>query len=458
MVKIIEELAAKFKESMYEVWDSDNTMTIDELEVRYTTFTQETLCLFIGKYLEQKDRELLEDKEYRRENQLVVQRRDDPRLLYTLLGEILYHRTYYYKKAVGYEHPIDIEAGVEAYSRMSQFTSYALVDAACSMSYAMSSKYVTDGAFSKQTVMRKIRESYARESPELPEKARVPCLHIDADEDHVSIRDKGSRIVPVISVYEGLESVGKTRKKCKNVFHISEYGKSTEDLWNQVVDELDKRYDLRNTEIYLHGDGAPWIAEGLNWLPNAKFVLDTYHKNKMLKVAVSGFTEEDKKIWVSELQNAFATGNKEFVKEAWSSMLSSYPDRKETIDKGMGYLTNFFDGIYIRAIDQEANNGGATEPHVQHVLSYRLSSIPRVWSEETIKHLAPILAAKNHTFIRPVEKEEIPILSARDVIAKPRKQVKNGIGLPDPDIMASSPAMFYKNNPIKTILSSFSRM
>ena len=51
----------------------------------------------------------------------------------------------------------------------------------------------------------------------------------------------------------------------------------------KVLSELEKRYDLKETNIYLHGDGAGWIQTGLEWLPNSQHVLDKFHKNKALK-------------------------------------------------------------------------------------------------------------------------------------------------------------------------------
>ena len=84
-------------------------------------------------------------------------------------------------------------------------------------------------------------------------------------------------------MYEGIETIGK-RKSCKNVFHISEYGKNNDDFWEQVSDEIEKRYILDEIKIYLHADGGGWIQKGLEWLPNAKFVLDKYHKTRLLRL------------------------------------------------------------------------------------------------------------------------------------------------------------------------------
>ena len=102
--------------------------------------------------------------------------------------------------------------------------------------------------------MNCVRESTA-EITESTEKRAVSELHIDADEAHVTLIGGKKSIVPLVSVYEGIETIGK-RKSCKNVFHISEYGKNNDDFWEQVSDEIEKRYILDEAKIYLHADGG----------------------------------------------------------------------------------------------------------------------------------------------------------------------------------------------------------
>ena len=149
------------------------------------------------------------------------------------------------------------------------------------MSYAKSSQVVTGGQVSRQTVLHKIRKAQAEEEPRV-ERRHVPVIPIGADEEHVKLQNGNSRIVPLISVYEGIERKGK-RGVCKNVFHRSRYGEKPEKLWEETLAEVERRYDLEGTKIYLHGDGAPWIRAGQEWFPNSEFVLDRYHKNKALR-------------------------------------------------------------------------------------------------------------------------------------------------------------------------------
>ena len=149
------------------------------------------------------------------------------------------------------------------------------------MSYQKASNHLCDGEISRQTVMSRVRRSEAVVT-EPTEKRCVPELHIDADEAHITLCCGRKSEVPLISVYEGIERQGK-HNRCKNVFHISEYGKKPNELWEQALTEIEQRYDLTDTKIYLHGDGGSWIQTGLEWIPGSVFVLDKYHKNKAIK-------------------------------------------------------------------------------------------------------------------------------------------------------------------------------
>ena len=122
-------------------------------------------------------------------------------------------------------------------------------------------------------------------------KRSVPVLHIDADEGHINLQNGCNTIAPIISVYEGFGSHGK-RRYCKNIFHNTFYEEKSDDIWETVISRIERRYDLTNTKIYLHGDGASWIKKGLEWLPNAVYVLDKYHFNKYVKSALAGLSDK----------------------------------------------------------------------------------------------------------------------------------------------------------------------
>jgi len=351
-----------------------------------------------------------------------------------------YDRTYYSLKDGTYDYPIDSIAEIEPYQRISNGISQSLANVAVKHSYLDASKYVTGGVVSKQTVMNKIRLSKPCAQPVIS-KRKVSELHIDADEDHVSLQSKKHDvIVPSITVYEGIDPVCKNRNRCRNAFGISEYGKSAEEIWEKVYDEIDKRYDIDQCKIYIHGDGAAWIKHASNLFPNSIFVLDPYHRNKYEKKAASGMDKEDRKTFIKMLSDALQTGTIHDLICIQGEMVSRYPERIETILEGTNYLLNNFDSIRTYYNDPAARNGGATEPHVSHMLSSRLSSRPMGWSEKTLKKFAPILAAgscyydphQDEDNISEPRSERNPYTKMHDGIME--QFIPNSLSLPHPDI------------------------
>ena len=227
MQTIIEKILEKFKGEIEEFFTQDGT-SIEQAEEYFVPRVSQVVTELISAYYEQIDHALLEDRQGRREAGLLVERKGDARKVLTRLGNVTYRRTYYQKKDGTYCHPVDEIAGVAANERVSGGVSLALVEATRELSYARSSRVVTGGAVSRQTVLNKVRQSKARK--ETVPRRQVPVLHVDADEDHVRLQSGGSTIAPLISGYEGIEKRGK-RGVCKNIFHISEYGRGSDDLW-----------------------------------------------------------------------------------------------------------------------------------------------------------------------------------------------------------------------------------
>ena len=436
MEKIVSEIARIFINNILEVLS-----TCDNFENFETAALSEAkLCAakMIGAYVEIVDTAIASDKVARRRAGYAVERRSDKRNMQTLVGEVTLTRTLYKKAAGGYEYLADTALGIESRSRVSSGVSFSLVSAAREMSYGKSAKYVTSGAVSRQTVMSRVRHGCAMEEL-VDERRRVSELHIDADEDHVTLTEGIKSEVPLISVYEGIVSKG-SRRECKEVFHISEYGKTADSLWEQALTEIERRYDLTGTDIYLHGDGAAWVQKGLEWIPNAIFVLDKYHKNKEIKNITAGLGKGRRKEFNKAIRESLAHEDLRLFNDIIKSMCKESPNRVDKIRKSAKYLRKFIKGISICEKDPQANNGGCTEPHVSHILSARLSSRPMAWSKITLQHLAPVLAASN---IAVLPKQPIPKVlpkPLRKITAKARKEfLKRATGMPHPDAIGTLP-------------------
>ena len=444
----INEILEKLKR-VYMDFFSKPEKTLSEAEKRFKEPLNEATAELISACYEQMDEALRTDKLKLRESGLVVVRKNDPREILTIFGTVCYRRTYFRMKNREYIHPIDIAAGVEPYQRLSDGVSEALVEASRSLSYTKSAQNVAQGQVSAQSVMRKIRQCSVADTPERQDKAKPATLHIDADEDHITLRGGKKAIVPLVSVYEGIEKSGK-RGICRNVFHIARYGKKPDELWEEVLTEMEKRYDLSETKLYLHGDGANWIRAGLEFLPNCVFVLDPYHKNKALRQAVGRLEGKQAEQCRKTLYEALKNGEK----ERFASITETLREAQEakSAKEALKYLLNQFDAIHIRFIDPESRNGGATEPHISHILSSRLSSRPRAWSEETLRHFVPILASAQ--FLLKKEEDDSPQNPLKPAKRK-KKTTPFSLGLPDPDRALSLPARSGKVTPLFNALRSF---
>lgn len=455
MREMINEMAEKFKGMLTNFFRSGQT-DIGHAEKYISQEISGMVLDILAAYYEQEDIRLLSDKSRRKEAGLQVERRNEKRQILTLLGELEYRRTYYRRREGGYCHPTDELAGVEANQKVSGGVSLALVEAAVKMSYAKSSQSVTGGHVSRQTVLHKVRSSRPEPVP-VQERRTVPVLHVDADEDHVHLQNGKSTTVPLISVYEGVEHRGK-RGICKNIVHYGGYGKKTEGFWEEVLNDLERRYDLDDTKIYLHGDGAAWIRKGLEWLPNSVFVLDRYHKNKALKHLVSGIDRASGCQYEQLARKALDSGDGPALDSICSRMLQRYSSRSKTIAEARDYLLNNLEGISIIQTDEEASRGGATEPHISHILSARLSSRPMGWSVETLKRLVPLLAAGADRVTldddggAPVQ----PAAASSDwQRVKKAKVIPFSLGLPHPDLAVSLPAKYGKVTPLFNALRPF---
>src|SRR5699024_9221758 len=184
---------------------------------------------------------------------------------------------------------------------------------------------------SKQAVMNKIHEiEVIQPEIEVEEKKEARILYIEADEDHVSLQQNLSKrkdrryntFMPKLAyIHEGIDGDKSTPKRTalKDVYYFGGDIKS-EDLWLEVADYIDKRYEYDAIEtIYISGDGAPWIRQGTQWINKSKFVLDNYHLNKYIRTATAHLDDAD---LVQELRDAIDWPDKGAVKRVFKKIIA----------------------------------------------------------------------------------------------------------------------------------------
>ena len=391
MNTILQQICGNFIGEVAGYFSQNKTLSLEEIETTLKKTTDAFILDMIKTYLEQLDDAIVEDKKSRKQKGIVVERRGDKREQYLKFGQLSFERTYFYdKQSKEYTYILDKVVGLERYDRVSNTVAIDLVEHASESSYGESSRHVTGGDISRQTVMKKLRKLKDLKVAEPQAKRQVKVLYVNADEDHISLQDGSNTIVPLISIHEGIRRNGK-RGRCINPHYISSHGKPIEELWLEAAKWIHHSYDVDFIErIYLHGDGAPWIKEGLNWLPEVKMVLDRYHLNRSIITATSKQPEKRFKMY-SVLskgdKQAFATLIRRLKQDAKDdSDLKRIKDFKR-------YINNNWSGISIHS--QEECGGSCTEGHVSHVLSSRLSSRPMGWGREGLRVMAELRAYRS---------------------------------------------------------------
>jgi hypothetical protein len=374
--------------------------------------------------VEELDQALVAAKTERKSDGLTIKERDVERTLLLPTGEFTYKRTYF-DSGETYAYLVDYLIGVEAYDRISMQIEKELVSLAASVSMQKSANYVTEGKVSRQTVKNKIMN--LGEIAIIPERKETTPkeLHIFADEDHVSLQDGKNTIVPLITVSEGIRNVSKGRNELKSPIHFQGYAMKPEKQWEYVEAVISNVYATDHIEtVYIHGDGASWIAESKTVLPNAKHVLDGFHLNKRMKQLCAGEIggSYGSRLWTA-LRKDDVTKFDRYVDQMFRDIAKEYKEDQackmiESKRDHVNYIMNHWDAIQARF---SSDVGSCTEGLVSHILSDRLSRNPMGWSKVGLSKMAMLrVYIKNNGVIQTKDlgADKVPKEEKRIVIRK----------------------------------------
>lgn len=328
-----------------------------------------------------------------RKQQWEIIRKDNASVL-TSFGRVDYSRTYFLSKKTGErKYLVDSIVGINPHDRVTADVVINAIDEAVDSSYRKAGEkasYVEK--ISKQAVMDKIHNlEVVQPSVIIQHKKENRVLFIEADEDHVAQQKKKRQtqknpnqrniLMPkMIYVHEGIDYEKSTtkRKVLKNVRYFGGM-RNSEELWLEVSKYIDEVYDVNKVEaMYLSGDGAAWIKQGLTWIPKSKFVLDNYHLNKYIKAATAHL---DNEAITQGLKDAVDEADKDILKRVFKKILelTTSETRYNTVLEAKRYIENNWSGIEIK-VDNYEIIGCSAEGHISHVFSDRLSSRPMGWS------------------------------------------------------------------------------
>lgn len=389
METIVQQIIAELGRNICKRIEEGGISDIDQFASDALGLCKESVRALISGIVKQLNEELRADKAFRKEQGLVLKEKDRQRSLLTEVGRIDIERDYYYEKAKGaYVYPLDFIIGIYAYERVSANVSARLVEQSAEVSYEKSTKIVTNGEVSRQTVKNKLR-AVGKLEKAAPEEKRVASeLHIFADEDHVHLQEGKNRIVPLITLSEGIQAVHKGRNVLMNPVHFTSTIHQTKEAWETVGGYISQAYEENQIErIYLHGDGAPWIKQGMEELADCHYVMDGFHFEKHLKQATAAFPKQN---YRHRIRQAVQEKSLEKVTSLIREMLSlcKGPKQEKRVRKFLRYVVNNWDGI-VRRYTKDII-GSCTEGLVSHVYSERLSRNPMGWSEAGLNKMAEL--------------------------------------------------------------------
>ncbi|NLZ27344.1 MAG: ISLre2 family transposase [Firmicutes bacterium] len=408
----------------------------------------------------QLNEELRADKSFRKEQGLVLKEKDRERSLLTEVGRIDIVRDYYHERAKdAYVYPLDSILGIPAYERVSANVSAGLVSLAAEVSYEKSAKIATDGEVSRQTVKNKLR-AVGKLEKAVPEEKRVAAeLHIFADEDHAHLQDGKNRIVPLITISEGTRVVHTGRNALVNPVHFSSTMKATKEAWERVGGYIGQAYEEDKIQkIYLHGDGAAWIKQGIEELGICQYVMDGYHFEKHLKRATAAFPKQNYRYRIRQAIKDKSLGKvTSLIREMFS--LSKGVKQEKRVREFLQYVVNNWDGIVQRYT--KGIVGSCTEGLVSHVYSERLSRNPMGWSEAGLNKMAELRVytrngcrVSGEDFKRPEEEKNRSILKEYG-----KERLRNAIrGCSDWSIFEKEPYSPAVNTATQVLIRSYGRL
>jgi len=374
--QIIEKITKDIKDNIEDLML--NSRDISKFIQNTSKSLDEIGVMIVKEALEMLDEVIRESSKRKRE--YYIQRRNDRKTLITKFGEVNYERTYYKSKKDGsYRYLSDELVGIYPYERMDLSYESELIEEAIETSYEKSGKRASNNVqVTRQTVMNTIRRlgNVENDEAEIPLKKRVvKTLYIEADEDHVALQNGRNKEIKLIYVHEGKRFKSKGRYELINKRLFTGSLIASEDLWLDVANYLEEAYDLDRVEkIYISGDGASWIKEGLNWIKGSKHVLDYFHLSKYVKTATAHMPQTFEPLW-TYIRNLNKKGVIELLNFITAETESE--TKKEAVKKSKRYILNNWKGIEK---GMEEGLGCSAEGHISHVLSSRLSSRPMGWS------------------------------------------------------------------------------
>jgi hypothetical protein len=395
METIILRIVTETTKKILEYYQENGLIALRRMSEDIKTISDGMAREMLKAIISEADKAVTDARKERRRDGTRIRQSKVPREIYTALGPLTYERTYFDVEG-GHEYILDGILGVDSYERVDAGVSARLVNGAAKASYGRSAEVFAGGNVSRQTVRNKVMNT--GEAAYVPErKAETPeAIHIFADEDHVSLRDGTTAVVPLITLCEGKRRICEGRFELTEPIHFHGFGMKSETVWGHVYALCAKKYDTdKIKEIYIYGDGAAWIETGMKFFVGAVRVLDKFHLKSRMRRLLAG---DIGRTLAPRARAALSRGDKEkfaetagFIAEATFWLMPEGRERDgrlKTVAENGAYILSHWEAI--QNIGLPGSVGSCTEAMVSHVLSERFSRNPMGWSRPGLSKMAMI--------------------------------------------------------------------
>lgn len=378
------------------------------LETAVKTSTDHFAAGFIGIILSSINKQIYGSSW--RDGKYTVQR-TDTRTLISSVGDVTFDCTYYKNRTDGsYSYLLEKLIGLHKDERFTEAAEVAILTEAAKTSYAEAAKVLPSRQkITKSTVMNKVHH-IAEQMPEGPAEKKKDCgiLYIEADEDHVAEQhgrwgkeEENTGFVSRLAyVYEykrpspGCEK----RKELVNTFYFGGLfpgSDGIEQFWSNVEDYIENHYDTEHIKrIYVLGDGAQWIKSGAAYLDKALFCVDKYHLMKYINAAANQMQDDSPEV-KGELYRLLYKQKKSGFRN-YTNEIAAFAKNTDPVKELQTFVLGNW-GAVMRTLHDEKVEGCSAEGHVSHILSERLSSRPKGWSQRGADRMSKLRCyEKNH--------------------------------------------------------------
>ena len=343
-----------------------------------------------------------------RKRNWVVERKGDPRSLYTSLGAIRFFRTLYTSKTELNDNGkplqcylVDKVLGLAPNQTMTADVRANIYLEGVQTSYRKAGEIACPEGVTKGTVQNVLH------AVRFPQKIQVPMvkkvvenLYIEADEDHYHLQFKNKKgdlgktengyknngaISKLIYVHEGIEPEAPKSKRNRLInphYFCRGDDQDNKDLWKEVFEYIDAFYDTSKIKhIYINSDGGGWIKTGYKGISGVIFVLDEFHLAKYI-LKLTRHMQDSREEANAEIYECIRHKTKEdFL--AIVERLKRCTDSEKVLKKiteASEYISSNWTAAKYRLRRKEGVVSCSAEGHVYHVLSSRMSTQAMGWS------------------------------------------------------------------------------